>query len=75
MIKTIKKSGNSASITLDKAILELLNLKIGDQVVLTVSEGVLKISPANVGVPKPELEDAAKEIFKRYGKTFKKLAE
>jgi putative addiction module antidote len=75
MIKTITKSGNSASITIDKAILELLNLKIGDKVVLTASNGMLKISPANVGVPDDELETAAREVFKRYDKTFKKLAE
>lgn len=75
MVKTISKIGNSAGITLDKALLELLHVKVGDQVTVTVRNGSVIITPANVGFSDEDIDKAAGEVFNRYDKAFKKLAE
>jgi antitoxin component of MazEF toxin-antitoxin module len=75
MIKKITKSGNSASITLDLALLELIRAGIGDAVDVNVINGGIFILPVRVGVDRDELDAAAREVFKRNAKTFKKLAE
>ena len=75
MVKKITKSGNSAAITLDAALLEMIHAKIGDQVHISVRNGGLFVLPVNVGFERGELEAAAKEVFKRNARTFKKLAE
>jgi putative addiction module antidote len=75
MVKTLSKIGNSAGITLDKAVLELAHLKLGDKVAVTVRNGSIVLTPANVGFSDEEIDKAADEIFKRYDKAFKKLAE
>ena len=45
MVKTIRKVGNSNALLLDKPILELLGLKEGGQVKLTVTNGSLVVTP------------------------------
>lgn len=75
MVKTLSKIGNSAGITLDKAVLELAHLKLGDKVTVTVRNGSIVLTPANVGFSDDEIDGAADAIFKRYDKAFKKLAE
>lgn len=75
MVKKITKSGNSAAITLDAALLEMIHAKIGDKVNITVRNGSLIITPENVGFSDEDIDDAADEVFTRYDKTFKKLAE
>ena len=75
MVKTLSKIGNSTGITLDKAVLELAHLKLGDKVTITVRNGSIVLTPANVGFSDEEIDKTAGEIFKRYDKAFKKLAE
>lgn len=75
MVKKITKSGNSAAITLDAALLELIHAKIGDRVNVTVRNGSLIITPDNVGFSDESIDETAGEIFTRYRETFKKLAE
>lgn len=75
MVKKITKSGNSAAITLDLALLELIHAKIGDKVNITARNGSLIITPDNVGFSDENIDEAADEVFSRYEKTFKKLAE
>lgn len=75
MIKKITKSGNSAAITLDLALLEMIHAKIGDQVDISVRNGGLFVLPVNVGINREQLDAAAGKVFKRNAKTFKKLAE
>lgn len=62
-MKTISKIGNSAGITLDKMLLELLHVKVGDQVTFTVRNGSLIITPANVGFSNEEVDKAAAMVF------------
>lgn len=75
MVKTINRVGNSAGITLDKALLDLVHLKLGDKVLITVRDGSIVITPENVGFTEAELDSAAGKVFRKHAKTFKKLAE
>lgn len=75
MVKTLSKIGNSTGITLDKAVLELAHLKLGDRVIVSVRNGSIVLTPANVGFSDAEVDKAADEIFSRFDKAFKKLAE
>ena len=75
MIKKITKSGNSAAVTLDQTLLELIHAKIGDRVDVSVRNGGIFLLPVNVGIEREELDAAAASVFKRNAKTFKKLAE
>ncbi len=52
MIKQLKKVGNSSALILDKAILELVGLKEGGEVQLSVHNGSIIITPAG-----PDLVD------------------
>lgn len=75
MIKKITKSGNSAAITLDLALLEMIHAKIGDQVNVTVHNGSLVISPVNVGLTDKQRTEAVARFRKRYSSVLKRLAE
>lgn len=50
MIKQLKKVGNGNALFLDKALLEVVGLEEGGEVLITVREGSLIITPAN---PRP----------------------
>ncbi|MEM6674562.1 MAG: AbrB/MazE/SpoVT family DNA-binding domain-containing protein [Planctomycetota bacterium] len=52
VIKRIEKVGNSSSLVLDKAILELIGLKEDGEVQLTIRDGSLIVTPVH-----PELVD------------------
>lgn len=75
LVKKIRKSGNSGAVTIDKTLMDLMHLKFGDQVTITFQNGRIIIAPANVGFSENELDAAAETMFRRYRKTFKKLAE
>lgn len=74
MVKKITKSGNSASITLDFALLELIRAKIGDQVNVTVHNGSLVITPVQIGISSDELKASVARFRKRYDSVLKRLA-
>ena len=75
MIKKITKSGNSAAVTLDLALLEMIHAKIGDQVNVTVHNGSLVISPVNVGLTEKQRSEAVARFRQRYSSVLKRLAE
>ena len=74
MIKKITKSGNSASITLDLALLELMHAHIGDEVNVTVHNGSLVITPVKAGLSAQQRTEAIDRFRKRYDSVLKKLA-
>ena len=45
MVKTIRKVGNSNALLLDKAIMELIGLREGGAVKLTIMNGSLLVTP------------------------------
>lgn len=75
MVKCITKIGNSQGLLLDSALMELLHLKVGDQVNIEVHEGgTATITPIKA---KPSSEDVAAAIagvVKDYAKTLSRLA-
>jgi antitoxin component of MazEF toxin-antitoxin module len=47
VVKTLRKVGNSHALLLDKPILELLGMKEGSKVNLTVTNGALVVTPVD----------------------------
>jgi antitoxin component of MazEF toxin-antitoxin module len=74
MVKTIRKVGNGHMIPLDKAIMELLGLHDGDEVVLSVRDCTLTVTPANIGLTDAEREDAVARFRARYDSVLQRLA-
>ena len=82
MVKTLNKNGNSLALTLDKALLELMNLDPDAPVVEITADGDRLIVSAASPDRVKELQDRKKKVRaayqkvkKRYDETFKKLAE
>lgn len=73
MIKSITKVGNSQGIIFDAALLDLAQLKIGDQVNVAVHDGGTitltpvhpTISPAKAGATAKRLIRKNRELFRR----------
>lgn len=75
MLKSISKIGNSQGLIFDAALCELSGLKAGDQVNVTVHEGgSLVITPMRKTIPAADAAAAAKDLIRRNGKLFKRLA-
>ncbi|HLJ12222.1 MAG TPA: hypothetical protein VKU82_13595 [Planctomycetaceae bacterium] len=76
MIKQLRKVGNSTALLLDKPILELLGIKDGDSVQLTVSSGSLIISPMqSTSVTQEEFDACVNRVMKRRRKLLKRLSQ
>jgi len=50
MVKQLRKVGNSSAVTLDKALLELVGLREGGAVSITVRDGSIVLTPVD---PRP----------------------
>lgn len=74
LVKTVRKSGNSHMIPLDRALMDVLGLKEGDEVVMSVRDGTLMITPANIGLSPAEREEAARRFRVKYDSVLKRLA-
>lgn len=74
VIKKLTRIGNSQGITLDKAILEALAIQPGDQLQLTITGGVLTITPVNLGLGKDRVKASIKKLRPRYDKMLRNLA-
>ena len=70
MVKTIRKVGNSNALLLDKAILELIGLREGGEVNLTVTNGSLVVTPVSA---MPADDDKFQMCLDRVAKTRHKL--
>jgi putative addiction module antidote len=69
----IRKIGNSEGVILPKELLESLNLKTGDSVVLSQNNGGIVMSRAEDAFERQM--EAAREIMDRYKVALQKLAE
>jgi len=75
MIKTISKIGNSQGIIFDSALLQLVRMKVGDEVNVEVhAGGTITITPIAQLQPPEEMTALIKDTMKRYAKTMKRLA-
>ena len=76
MIKTLTRHGNSYSLVIDKAILELLNIEVDTPLSIETDGQRLMIEPIRTGQEKQKaLQRTMDKIHGRYGKVLKKLAE
>jgi antitoxin component of MazEF toxin-antitoxin module len=74
VVKTIRKVGNGDALPLDTSVMELLNLRTGSEVNLTVSGNQLIVTPASVGLSDEQVDRSLAKFRKRHDKAFKALA-
>ena len=73
MIKRLQKVGNGNALLLDRAIMELIGLREGGEVQLTVDNGSLIVTPADPKLVDPErfeqlldrVADERQEVLRR----------
>ena len=73
MNTVVRKIGNSEGVILPKEMLERLNLKAGDSLVISEDKGDIVLSRAEDTFERQM--DAAREIMDRYKVALQKLAE
>ena len=76
MRKTITKVGNSQGIIFDAALMDLVRVKVGDQVNVTIvpESGAIILMPLRPGPSKEEIKSVIKKTARDYRKTLRKLA-
>jgi len=75
MVKTIRKVGNSNALLLDKPILDLLGLREGGQVNLTVTDGSLVVTPVSPAVDQDKFQKSLDRVIRTRRKLLEKLSQ
>jgi antitoxin component of MazEF toxin-antitoxin module len=75
MTKKLIKHGNSAALILDKALLDLLRVKIDTPLDVTTDGRNIIISPQAVPNAEGTLLDALEKINRKHGSVLKKLGQ
>lgn len=76
LIKKLSKQGNSYSLIIDKALIELLDIDIETPLQLSTKDGVsLVITPIRDELMEKSVQQKLKHFKKKYGKALKRLAE
>ena len=76
MIKRLKKVGNGNALFLDKPLLELVGLKEGGEVQVTVHEGAIILTPADPNpVDKERFEAALERVVAGRREVLRRLAQ
>jgi antitoxin component of MazEF toxin-antitoxin module len=75
MIKVITKIGNSQGLLLDTTLMEMLHLKVGDQVNVEVHDGgTATLTPMRPRPDEKAVRDAIAGVVKDYAGTLSRLA-
>jgi antitoxin component of MazEF toxin-antitoxin module len=75
MIKTITKIGNSQGIIFDATLMDLANLKVGDQVNVTVHEGgAIQIMPTRAVINVETAQSTARRLIGKNAELFQRLS-
>ena len=75
MVKTIRKVGNSNALLLDKAIMELIGLREGGAVKLTITNGSLLVTPvAAKAVDPAKFVACLNRVVAEWGDVLERLA-
>jgi len=74
MVKHLTRHGNSAALILDKAVLELLSIKMTTPLQMTTDGKNLIISPVKDSRRVTQFQKALEAVNRRHGKTLKALA-
>ena len=75
MIKRLTNHGNSSALILEKAILDLLNIKPETPLEISTDGKNIIISPVRSASRAKAFHSALAKVNQRHGKTLKKLAE
>lgn len=76
MVKRLRKVGNSSALLLDKAVMELVGLQEGGQVLLTVEGGSLIVTATQPRPVSPQRVQACLDrVVKNRRDVLRKLAE
>ena len=75
MTKTITKIGNSKGIIFDAALMDLVRLKVGDQVTITVHEGgSIVLTPVRAVISPEKAAATARRLIRKNAQLFRRLA-
>ena len=75
MIKKLTKHGNSMALVIDKSILDLLQIEADTPLEISTDGVNVIISPVREEDRAAKVRDALDKTNRRYGRTFKRLAE
>ncbi len=75
MIKHLTKHGNSYALIIDRSIMDLLQVHESTPLYVATDGDCLVISPVRNKTEDRKFRQAMSWALKRYGKTFKRLAE
>lgn len=75
MTKTLVKHGNSYALVLDRAIMDLLNIRPESQLDISTDGTSLRIQPIDEPTRKARVRAAAKGITREYATVLRKLAQ
>jgi antitoxin component of MazEF toxin-antitoxin module len=74
MIKTLKKVGNSHSVTLDKALMEQMGIKTGSKLSLHLDGRNLVLTPVDDRIDDATFDAALDAGMTRYAEALKRLS-
>lgn len=75
MVKVISKIGNSQGLIMDQALLELLHLRVGDQVNIEVHDGgTATLTPTRTQVAPESAAESARRIIGKNSEIFRRLS-
>jgi antitoxin component of MazEF toxin-antitoxin module len=75
VIKTITKIGNSQGLMFDSALMELVHIKVGDQVAVSVHEGgSIVLTPVRPAIKPEKAAVTARRLIKKNAELFRRLA-
>lgn len=76
LIKKLSKQGNSYSLIIDKALIELLDIDAETPLQLSTKDGVsLIVTPIRDELVEKSVQQKLKHFKKKYGRALKRLAE
>ena len=75
MTKTITKIGNSQGLIFDSALMDLVHLKVGDQVTVSIHEGgSIVLTPVKPVIAAENAAMTAKRLIQKNSELFKRLS-
>ncbi len=75
MVKKLTRHGNSLALVIDRPILDLLKIDTDTQLDISTDGRRLIVAPAEQSQRRRKFDAAQEAAHRRYGQTFKKLAE
>jgi antitoxin MazE len=74
MIKTLTRHGNSLSLVIDRAVLDLLSIDADTPLDITTDGHALIVTPIRYEARREQFQRALRSVNRRYGQMLKRLA-